>query len=141
MTDANEPLGQEWMTLQNNHEDYERGALALKVVTVVFAFALLAVNLPALVVALVVAALWLQEGIYRTSQSRLGQRLLVLERAIRGDETDEVGTAFQLHTQWQAARPGVGGLLREYLGNAIRPTVAYPYVVLLLGLLGLYLLR
>ncbi len=138
MTNANEPLGQEWMTLQNNHEHYERGALQLKLVTVVFAFALLAVNLPALIVAVVVAALWLQEGIYRTSQSRLGQRLMVLEGLIK---TNESGLPYQLHTQWQAARPGVGGLLREYLGNAMRPTVAYPYVVLLLGLLVHYLVR
>ncbi len=133
-----EPLGQEWTTLQNNHEHYERGALALKVVTVVFAFALLAVNLPALIVALVVAALWLQEGIYRTSQSRLGQRLMVLEGLIRGCES---GVPFQLHTQWRAARSGVGGLLREYLSNALRPTVAYPYVLLLLGLLVLHVFR
>lgn len=138
MTNANEPLGQEWMTLQNNHEHYERGALQLKLVTVVFAFALLAVNLPALIVALVVSALWLQEGMYRTSQSRLGQRLLVLEGLIKSHES---GLPYQLHTQWQAARPGVGGLLREYLGNAMRPTVAYPYIVLLLGLLVLYLVR
>jgi hypothetical protein len=138
MNDVNQPLGQEWITLQNNHEHYERGALALKVTTVVFAFALLAVNLPALIVALVVLALWLQEGIYRTSQSRLGQRLQVLEGLIRSKEP---GTPFQLHTQWQAARPGVGGLLREYVRNALRPTVAYPYVVLLLGLLALYWVR
>ena len=135
---THEPLGQEWIALQNNHAHYERGALALKVVTVVFAFALLAVNLPALMVALVVAALWLQEGIYRTSQSRLGQRLLVLERLISGDES---GGPFQLHTQWQSARPGVSGLLREYVGNALRPTVAYPYVVLILGLLVLMWVR
>ena len=134
----NELLGQEWMTLQNNHEHYERGALALKVVTVVLAFALLAVNLPVLVVGLVVSALWLQEGIYRTSQRRLGQRLLVLEGLMRGDES---GAPFQLHTQWQAARPGVGGLLREYIANALRPTVAYPYAVLILGLLVLYGVR
>ena len=138
MTDANEPLWQEWITLQNNHEHYERGALALKGVTVVFAFALLAVNLPAPIVALVVAAMWLQEGIYRTSQSRLGQRLMVVEALIRGRES---GVPFQLHTQWQAARPGAGGLLREYGRNALRPTVAYPYVVMLLGLLVLYLVR
>ena len=138
MTNANEPLGQEWMTLQNNHEHYERGALQLKLVTVVFAFALLAVNLPALIVALVVAALWLQEGIYRTSQSRLGARLLALEGLIRGDES---AVPFQLHTQWQMARPGAGGLMREYLGNALRPTVAYPYVMLLVGLIALHLVR
>lgn len=134
----NEPLGQEWMTLQNNHEQYERGALALKLVTLVFAFALLAANLPVLIVVLVVAALWLQEGIYRTSQSRLGARLLVLEGLIRGDVS---GAAFQLHTQWRTARAGLGGLLREYVGNALRPTVAYPYAVLILGLLVLYGVR
>lgn len=134
----NESLSQEWTTLQNNHEHYECGALALKLATFVFAFALLAVNLPTLIVALVVAALWLQEGIYRTSQSRLGQRLLVLEGLIRGTES---AVPFQLHTQWQAVRPGVGGLLREYLCNALRPTVAYPYVVLLLGLLVLHFFR
>ena len=138
MTNANEPLGQEWMTLQNNHEHYERGALQLKLVTVVFAFALLAVNLPALIVALVVAALWLQEGIYLTSQSRLGARLLALEGLIRGDES---AVPFQLHTEWQAARPSAGGLLREYLSNALRPTVAYPYIALLVGLIALYLVR
>lgn len=134
----NESLSQEWTTLQNNHEHYECCALALKLATFVFAFALLAVNLPTLIVALVVAALWLQEGIYRTSQSRLGQRLLVLENLIKGKEP---GMPFQLHTQWLAARPGVGGLLREYLNNALRPTVAYPYAVLILGLLVLYLVR
>ena len=134
----NEPLGQEWMTLQNNHEHYERGALALKLATLVFAFALLAANLPVLMVALIVAALWLQEGIYRTSQSRLGARLLVLEGLIRGDASV---AAFQLHTQWHTARPGVGGLLRECIGNALRPTVAYPYAVLILGLLVLYGVR
>ena len=29
MNDANQPLGQEWVTLQNNHEHYERGAVLL----------------------------------------------------------------------------------------------------------------
>ncbi len=138
MNNVNEPLAQEWTTLQNNQEHYERGALALKVATVVFAFALLAVNLPVPIVAIVVAALWLQEGIYRTSQSRLGQRLLVLEGLLRGAQP---GVPFQLHSDWQASRPGVGGLLREYAGNALRPTVAYPYVVLIMGLLALYLIR
>ena len=57
---------------------------------------------------------------------------------MRGDET---GLPFQLHTQWLAARPGAAGLLRDYISNALRPTVAYPYVVLILGLLVLYGLR
>ena len=40
-----EPLGQEWMTLQNNHEHYERGALALKLVTVAYPYVVLLLGL------------------------------------------------------------------------------------------------
>ena len=40
--------------------------------------------------------------------------------------------AFTLHTRWQAQRRGVLGLVREYLSSAMRPTVAFPYLVLLL---------
>jgi hypothetical protein len=41
-----------------------------------------------------------------------------------------------LHSEWLASRSGVPGLLREYAVSALRPTVAFPYAVLLL-LLGL----
>lgn len=158
-------LGQEWVTLQNNHALHERAALALKLATVVLTVALLAVNLPAVVVGVVVVLLWLQEGIFRTTQSRLGQRLLRVEHLIRqglnlnqgqnpmpegtsaieqGTEVVTVGESaapFQLHSQWMAARPGGLGLLREYALSACRPTVAYPYAVIVLGLAALTVLR
>ena len=56
------------------------------------------------------------------------ERLLVIERAI--DAGDPAG-AFALHSRWQAQRRGVLGLVREYLTSAIRPTVVFPYLVLL----------
>lgn len=162
---AEDMLGQEWVTLQNNHAHHERIALALKLATVVLAVALLALSLPAVVVGVVVLLLWLQEGIFRTTQNRLGQRLLRVEGLLRQHQVprqdptrlphdasaheqavattapDESAAPFQLHSQWHAARPKGLGLLREYALSACRPTVAYPYAIILLGLVTLAGLR
>ena len=37
---------------------------------------------------------------------------------------------YELHTEWAAQRPGTVGLVVEYLKQALRPTVAFPYPVL-----------
>jgi hypothetical protein len=47
------------------------------------------------------------------------------------------GIACQLYTEWTAMRQGTGALLTEYLSNAVRPTVAFPYAVLLAAALAL----
>jgi len=44
-----------------------------------------------------------------------------------------------LHTDWQARRPGTAGLIKEYLAQSLRPTVAFPYPVLLVILLAVRL--
>jgi hypothetical protein len=128
---VNEPLAQEWTTLQNNHESHERSALLIKL----FAVALLAgariagLDLPA--ICALVLILWFQEAILKTWQSRLAARLTVLEAMIeRGARSGE--RPFQLHSQWLAQRSGLAGLLIEYGRSAIRPTVAFPYAILLL---------
>jgi len=72
--------------------------------------------------------LWLQEGILRTSQARLADRLLRIERQV----ADGGGNAApHLYIEWESGRRGVIGLLAEYAAHAARPTVAYPYVVLI----------
>jgi hypothetical protein len=38
----------------------------------------------------------------------------------------------QLHSEWQAGRGALTGMLIEYATSASRPTVAFPYVALLL---------
>lgn len=128
-------LQQEWHTLQNHHEQHERNALLIKLAAVALAAAS-PLALPIWSAASLLLVLWLQEGILRTSQSRLGERILRIEQALRAAAP---AAACQLHSEWLAGRPGTAGLLAEYVKNALRPTVAFPYVPLLLltGLLAL----
>jgi len=119
---------QEWSVLQKLHERYEFGALAIKLTAVVLFFAGLVVELHGIWLVLLVALLWLQEGIFKTYQGRLGTRLLALEQGMAAGEPIR---AFALHSDWLAQRKGLTGQLREYLGSTIRPTVAFPYLVLL----------
>ncbi len=129
------PLVQEWTLLQENHERYEHGSLLIKLVAVLLCGLGLALGWHAALVVVLLPLLWLQEGIYRTSQSRLGARIIGVEAHIRQGGADG-REACQLHTNWQAGRAGVLGLLAEYAGNAARPTVAFPYFVLLLIVAG-----
>lgn len=129
-------LGQEWITLQNNHEQYERASLFIKLLAILLCALGFALALHEVVTILLLLVLWIQESIFRTSQARLGVRLLCIEQAIRSGES----LAFQLHSEWQASRPGTFGLIAEYAASAVRPTVAYPYLPLLLLIVLLVLL-
>ena len=132
MTNTVTALAQEWGILQNNYERYEGAALMVKLVAVVLFFAGFALEMGTWRVCAVLLVLWLQEGIFKTYQARLGVRLLELER-LCGLETAQglSGKAFQLHTAWLAGRKGTAGLLAEYALSACRPTVAFPYAVLI----------
>jgi hypothetical protein len=123
-------LGQEWITLQNNFEQYEKGALLIKLLAVVLCSVGLALALHEVLLAVLLAVLWLQEGIFRTYQARLGVRILRIEQTLKRADADEIA-AFQLHSEWRLARPETIDLLAEYGASAMRPTVAFPYVVLL----------
>ena len=125
------PLGQEWTTLQNNYEQYERSSLLIKLAAVFFSLLGLMFDFPALYLVAMLLILWLMEGIFRTSQARLGTRLFQLEELMRQNPLPE-SAAYQLHTTWMASRPGTLGLIGEYLTNAARPTVAFPYAVLVI---------
>jgi hypothetical protein len=136
-------LGQEWQTLQTQYEQYERGALQIKLVAVLMCVWLLGGGLMSklnlMLTAVFVLLLWLQEGIFRTSQARLGERILQLETGLRTSAEDAARhTPFQLHSDWQQRRGGVLALLMEYAKNAARPTVAFPYLALLLVSVLLY---
>ena len=117
-------LHQEWLALQSQHERYE--ALALGVKLAAFAAVVLVpdprVTLPLL------ALLWLQEGVLKTFQGRLGDRLLAIEPALKAGAD---AAAMQLHSDWAARRPRGLGLVGQYLKSALRPTVALPYPLLM----------
>jgi len=137
-TTDNPALGQEWVTLQNNIEQYERTALLIKLVAIVLFTTAMIMGLQPLLAAVLILVFWLQEAIFRTSQFRLGVRILHIEDLLRPGMPEQ-GAAFQLHSDWRAARKGMSGLLNEYCNSALRPTVAFPYPVLLLIDLAVYL--
>lgn len=124
-------LGQEWRTLQNNYEHYESNALLIKLSAVALYLVAQVLLLNSLVTAALMLTLWVQEGIFRTYQARLGQRIVRIEALLKQAEP-AIGAACQLHTQWLAERKGFAGLLAEYAASTVRPTVAFPYAVLLL---------
>lgn len=133
-------LAHEWSTLQNNHEQYEKSGLLIKLGATAVFVSSLALALDVAIIVAVMLILWVQEGILRTCQARLGDRLLRIEQVLR-QATPQVAYACQLHSEWQAARPGFGGLLAEYARSMLRPTVAFPYAVLMLLDIGWVVLR
>jgi hypothetical protein len=122
---------QEWQTLQANHEQHERNALAIKLVCVGLVVSGLAAEIGPIWLAVLVILLWLQEGIVKTYQARIGDRLLIVEAQLQLAEP--ALAAMQLHTTWAASRPGTAGLITGYLLSACRPTVAFPYLPMLLA--------
>jgi hypothetical protein len=122
-------LGREWTALHGDCEKSERSALWIKLVAMALTVVVLALGFDSVLAILLLAMLWLQEAIVRTGQARLVTRLLLVEAQLGG-----TGAAndfpCQLYSQWQLHRPGTLGLLSQYLSNALRPTVAFPYAAL-----------
>lgn len=123
-------LQREWEILHREHEQSERSTAMLKAGAVLLSFATLAIAVDILLSGLLIMVLWVQEGITRTVQARVGARLLQIENMLRATHGN-VDSAFQLHTTWQDARGGTMALVGDYARHALRPTVAYPYVMLL----------
>jgi len=80
--------------------------------------------------------LWLQDAIWKTFQARIENRLLQLEENLSGEQSLERadGKAYQFNSAYIKNRPDNLGLIKEYFYQAIRPTIAYPHVILLLVL-------
>jgi hypothetical protein len=129
-------LSQEWLALLGHSEQYEKHALFIKLSCLALCVGGLAAKLSVGWLGALVVLCWMQEGILKTGQARLVERLMHLEAMLR--QAAPSGTpAMQLYSAWSAARPGGLGLLCEYAVNALRPTVAFPYLpMLLLGLLA-----
>ncbi|MBT3203343.1 MAG: hypothetical protein HOM14_09305 [Gammaproteobacteria bacterium] len=122
-------LQQQWITLHNNVEKSESLALILKMLAVLVLVAGLIAKLNVIDIVLLLLVLWLQEGIWKTFQSRTESHLLALEKA-SSDNDEKFGLSF--YSEWNESRPGIKKLIFQYISNSLRPTVAYPYVVLLL---------
>lgn len=130
--DSSSLLGLEWQTLQNNHEQYEKNALLIKLTSLVLCCAGLAFGLPLLWIGFAVLLCWGMEGIFKNYQARLSKRLLSIEASL--SQAKQGASPMQLHAEWAASRPGGAALIAGYAFSACRPTVAFPYLPILLML-------
>ncbi len=127
-------LANEWSLLQNQCDSYEKYSLVIKLIAIVLPGTSLLLrpgNEPA--IAAVISVLWLQDAIWKTFQHRIETRLLQIEGYLAASQTggDSEGIAYQFNTAFLAQRQR-GGILKEYLAQALRPTVAFPYAALLI---------
>jgi len=122
-----EKLKMEWCLLQNQFDSYEKHSLYIKFFSIfVFLLAELLLN-NSLFIVLILAVVWLQDAIWKTFQSRIEVRLLQVEQYILEETTDN---AFQFNSEYQKNSLSGFSLINEYFSQAIRPTVAFPHVVL-----------
>lgn len=133
-------LASEWSLLQNQFDSYEKYSLLIKLASVlIVSWAYMADTLDYFLVFLILV-LWVQDAIWKTFQGRIEVRLLQLESCLQKvqkregseDAADNLESlAYQFNSVYQRERPSQIGLIVEYGAQAIRPTVAFPYVALL----------
>ena len=141
MSDKQLPILQsEWITLQNQFDSYEKCSLVIKLFSVLICCILVFILDKGLWPLVVFAILWLQDGIWKTFQNRIGQRLEVVEQAIQDNLQHNPDNALQMGMQfnlaWNQSRPRTIGLVSEYIKQTLKPTVAYPHVVLMVLVIG-----
>lgn len=122
----------EWQILHRDHEKYEQWALLIKLFSIAVVLMCVAFSVNLLLSIIFIATLWLQEGIWKTFQARTARRLLALEMAINeGSALVKPVNHCEMYSIWQTQKPGTMTLVKEYIFNALRPTVMFPYSVLL----------
>lgn len=128
-------LQHEWITLQTQFDSYEKCSLGIKLTSVITSVVLVFGLHASYWSLVVVGILWLQDGIWKTFQNRIGLRLETVEKHIRMTSVEELSIesnlGMQFNLAWADARPGTIGLIMEYLKSAMKPTVAYPHIVLI----------
>jgi len=117
----------EWAIIHSDIEKHERFSLIIKLFTVLIFILSEAISIDSLLAISLIFILWLQDGIWKTFQKRLETRILIIEDNI---ENNRKGSEFQLYSEWQKNRQSYSCLIKEYLFNSLKPTVAYPYIIL-----------
>jgi hypothetical protein len=124
-----EAIEKEWCLLQDQFDSYEKFSLLIKLANTGLLCTAYFVDRMSVFVLFLLLILWMQDAIWKTFQSRIETRLLQLENC--KFEASDV-KVFQFNRQYLKNRPGFAGLICEYLKQALRPTVAFPHVALVL---------
>ena len=128
----------QWQTLHNNHECYENYALIIKLVATAITLFACTFSVATYVALLILATIWLQEGIWKTFQQRTANAIITIEDKLALNENEpsnELVKPYLVHKQWQGNRSTTKALIAEYVSNSLKPTVLYPYVPLMLVVL------
>ncbi len=123
----NSDLAQEWTVLQNQYDSYEKHSLLIKLLSIVYVGISASFGELSLLTAVLCLVFWLQDAIWKTFQSRIEPRLLRIETQVADDQQ---AAPFQFNTEYQQTSAGALGKIREYALQAIKPTVAFPYVAI-----------
>jgi hypothetical protein len=127
----------EWCLLQNQFDSYEKHSLYIKLLSVIVLLAAEISDVINIFIVLVLVVLWLQDAIWKTFQSRIELRLFQIEKYI-SEKNEE--SAFQFNSEYHRVRLSGISLIIEYAHQSIRPTVAFPYSILILILVIQYVL-
>lgn len=142
----------EWCLLQNQYDSYEKHSLYIKLFSIMVVIVALISNTASVFIALIMLVLWLQDAIWKTFQSRIEPRLLQIEQVVlqlvqcensesaSAELYSKVPAAFQFNSQYNQVRLTGLSLIKEYVSQSVRPTVAFPYMVLILIIFVQYLL-
>lgn len=126
-------LASEWSLLQNQFDSYEKFSLLIKLVNIALLTVATVLNNNSIVILILLMVLWLQDAIWKTFQSRIEDRLLQIEKVLSTEKSEEGAIrAYQFNRQFLENRPSTIGLIFEYCKQAVRPTIAFPHVVLVL---------
>ncbi|MEH6567971.1 MAG: hypothetical protein V7709_02770 [Halioglobus sp.] len=133
-----EGLAKEWSVLQTQCDSYEKYSLLIKLLSIGLVAVAYFQGMLSLFLSVLLLILWFQDAIWKTFQSRTESRILHLEGllAMNPPDESEEGRAYQFNSFYAKNRPNTIGLIKEYLRHALRPTVAFPYLVLLLMVLA-----
>ncbi len=121
-------LVQEWTVLQNQYDSYEKYSLLIKLISIIIFSGAILFSKPSIPLLIIMAILWLQDAIWKTFQSRIEPRLLKIECQLIEEEPT---IACQFNQQYLKYKSGIMGMIKEYLSQAVRPTIAYPYIILI----------
>lgn len=127
----------EWTLLQNQYDSYEKHSLYIKLISILVLVLCEITDTNSILIFGILLVLWLQDSIWKTFQSRIEPRLFQIEKNIRERAEDN---AFQFNSEYQAIESSGLGKIGEYLKQAMRPTVAFPHVVLIFLFVGSYII-
>jgi hypothetical protein len=120
-------LANEWLCLQNQFDSYEKFSLMIKLFNLLLLFITVLISAKNIFILGIFTVIWLQDAIWKTFQSRIEQRLIIIEQAINKAETIQ---PLQFNLPFINSRGGFLALILQYLKQAIRPTVAFPHLLI-----------